>query len=146
MTHGREKRLLLGALALLAPLPLPFNEVIGWGAFGLYAAAAVLFLHRAWRDDGSWLSFRAMNWLGLAYLPFLLADATVLWRGRPLPPLVHLAMFALIVKLFGLRREKDKWHAVFGVFFLFLAAMGSSVHPTVVLYLLAWTALALYTL
>ncbi len=146
MTHGREKRLLLGVLALLTPLPLPFNEVIGWGSLALYLAAAILFLRRAWRDEPEWLSFRAMNVLGLAYLPFLLADVTVAWRGRPLPPLVHLAMFALLVKLFGLQREKDKWHAFFGVFFLFLAAMGSSVHPSVTLYLLAWTALALYAL
>ncbi len=146
MNHGREKRLLLGALALVAPLPLPFNEVIGWATLALHVAATSLFLRRARRDEPNWLSFRAMNLLGLAYLPFLLLDVTVLWQGRPLPPLVHLGMFALVVKLFGLQREKDKWHAFFGVFFLFLAAMGSSVHPTVVLYLLAWSGLALYTL
>ncbi len=27
---GAQKRLLLGWLALLAPVPLPFNEVLGW--------------------------------------------------------------------------------------------------------------------
>ncbi len=30
MSFGRQKRLLLGWLALLAPIPLPFNEVLGW--------------------------------------------------------------------------------------------------------------------
>jgi hypothetical protein len=36
MSFARQKRLLLGWLALLAPVPLPFNEVLGWPAVGLY--------------------------------------------------------------------------------------------------------------
>lgn len=146
MSWAREKRLLLGWLALLAPLPLPFNDVIGWGALAVFAAAVLLFLRRAWEDRGPWLSFRAMNVLGLVYLPFLFADLGVLWRGRILQPLAHLVMFALVVKLFGMQRERDKWHAVFAVFFLFLAAAGTSVHLSVSLYLLLWMGLALYLL
>lgn len=146
MSWAREKRLLLGWLALLAPLPLPLNDVIGWGELLLYEAAVLLFLRRAWEDRGPWLSFRAMNVLGLVYLPFLLVDLGVLWRGRILQPLAHLVMFALVVKLFGMQREKDKWHAVFAVFFLFLAATGTSVHLSVSLYLLLWMGLALYLL
>ncbi len=146
IAFGREKRLLLGGLAMAAPLPLPLNQVIGWGALALYEAALLLFLRRAWLGEERWLSFRAMNLLGLAYLPFLFVDVTLLWRGRPLQPLVHLGMFTLVVKLFGLQREKDKWHAFLGVFFLFLAATGTSVHPAVVVYLVGWAGLALYTL
>lgn len=146
MSWAREKRLLLGWLALLAPLPLPLNDVIGWGSLALYEVAVVVFLRRAWDDRGPWLSFRAMNMLALVYVPFLLLDLQVLWRGRILQPLAHLVMFALVVKLFGLQREKDKWHAVFAVFFLFLAASGTSVHLSVSVYLLLWTGLALYLL
>ncbi len=39
MSFGREKRLLLGLLALLAPLPLPFNEVLEWPLLLLYGVA-----------------------------------------------------------------------------------------------------------
>jgi len=146
VSWAREKRLLLGWLALLAPLPLPLNDVVGWGALALYEAAVLIFLRRSWTDRGPWLSFRAMNVLALIYLPFLVLDLGVLWRGRILQPLAHLVMFTLVVKLFGMQREKDKWHAVFAVFFLFLAATGTSVHLSVSLYLLLWMGLALYLL
>ena len=36
LTFGREKRLLLGVLAFLTPLPLPFNEVTGWVQLAVY--------------------------------------------------------------------------------------------------------------
>ena len=146
MRHAREKRRLLGALAAMAPLPLPFNDVVGWVSLVLYEAAIVWFVVRSERGAESWLSFRMMNVLAVAYLPFLALDLGVLWRGRVLQPLVHLAMFTLVVKLFGLRREKDAWHALFGVFFLFLAGTGTSVHPSLALYLVAWWTLGLYVL
>src|SRR4029079_19170660 len=43
----------------------------------------------------------------------------------------------------ALRQERDKWHVVIGVFFLFLAAMGTSVHPSIMVYLAAFVALAM---
>ena len=36
MNFDRQKRFLLGQLALLAPLPLPFNETIGWPSLILF--------------------------------------------------------------------------------------------------------------
>ena len=47
MSFGRQKRLLLGWLALLAPLPLPFNGAVGWPMVILYLAGIVYFLRRA---------------------------------------------------------------------------------------------------
>jgi len=146
VTFGRDKRLLLGALALLAPLPLPFNEVVGWPALLVFWLAAALFMRRAARDVGGWLPNWAMNLLALAYLPVLVVDATSLWRGRILQPVIHLLLFALAVKLFSMRREKDKWHVLLVVFFLFLAATGTSVHPAVVPFILAFLAGALLVL
>ncbi len=61
-------------------------------------------------------------------------------------PVLHLCLFAVLVKLFAIVRERDKWQASIGIFFLFLAAMGTSVHPTIVLYLVAFLALALVLL
>lgn len=143
MSFGREKRLLLGVLALLAPVPLPLNAVVAWPTLALYLALVVVFLRRAWRDPGSWLPPWAMNALGLAYLPLLYLDLVVLWGGQLVRPVIHLAMFTVVVKLFALRHERDKWHVLGGAFFLFLASMGTSVHPSIMLYLLAFVALAL---
>lgn len=146
MSFGRPKRQLLGAIAMLAPLPLPFNEVVGWPALGLFWLAVALFL---WRTSGGELTplpTWAMNLLGLAYLPVLFVDFVALWDGRLLRPLLHLALFALVAKLYGMRREKDKWHILLLAFFVFVAAMASSVHPTMILYLAFFLALIIQVL
>lgn len=146
MTSGREKRLHLGILAFLAPLPLPFNQVIAWPVLLVYLAVVGWFLYRAWQDRGRWLAFWAMNLLGLLFLPVFLVDLLVLSRGGLVRPVVHLALFTVAVKLFSLQRERDKWQALIGIFFLFLAGMATSVHPTVVIYLLAFLGLSLVLL
>lgn len=138
MTYAREKRLLLGVLAFLAPLPLPLNEILTWGAVLLYWLGVILFLHRSMRDRGGWLPPWAMNLLGLVYLPFFLVDLFLFSGGRLVGPVVHLGLFTVLVKLFSLVRERDKWQTLMGIFFLFLASMATSVHPSVVLYLLAF--------
>ncbi len=143
MSFGREKRLLLAALALLAPLPLPFNEVLAWPILLAFWVLLAIFVRRAWRDPASWLPSWAMNLLGLAYLPVLYVDLVVFWSGQLVRPVIHLALFAVGVKLFALRQERDKWHVVIGAFFLFLAAMGTSVHPSIMLYLAAFVGLML---
>jgi protein-glutamine gamma-glutamyltransferase len=142
MSFGRQKRLLLGWLALLAPIPLPLNGVVGWLVVGLYLAGVLLFLRRASLDPPRWLPTWGMNVLGLAYLPVFLID--LFGRsGRLVQPVLHLCLFAVLVKLFAIVRERDKWQTSVGIFFIFLAAMGTSVHPTIVLYLAAFLALAL---
>lgn len=139
MSFSREKRILLGLMAWLAPIPLPFNELLSWPLLGLYLVAVTAFLHRASGGTEAWLPNWAMNLLGLVYLPLLFLDFTR--GGQLLQPVIHVAMFAVAVKLFALRREKDKWQVLMGIFFLFLASMGTSVHPTMVLYLVAFLAL-----
>jgi len=146
MSFGRQKRLLIGLLALLAPFPLPFNGVVGWPVVGLYMAGVVYFLRRASLDPPRWLPLWGMNVLGVAYLPLFLLDLMVISRGRLVQPVLHLCLFALLVKLFAIVRERDKWQASMGIFFLFLAAMGTSVHPTIVLYLCAFLLIALVLL
>lgn len=146
MTSGREKRLHLGILALLAPIPLPFNEILRWPLLALYLLAVVWFLLRVRADRNRWLPFWAMNLLGLLYLPVFVLDLLVLSRGGLVRPVVHLALFTVVVKLFSLQRERDKWQVLIGIFFLFLAGMATSVHPTVLLYLLAFMGLSLVLL
>ena len=146
MSFERRKRVLLGALALLAPLPLTFNEIVGWPSIVVFTLAVALFLRRSLMGLTRPLPSWAMNLLGLAYVPFLLLDFSLFWQGRVLRPLLHLALFALVVKLFGLKRERDKWHVYLLTFFIFLAAMGTSVHPTVVVYMIAFLVLSLLLL
>ncbi len=143
MTYGREKRLLLGWLALVAPVPLPFNGILEWGYLAAYMVVCLLFLRRAARDPGGWLPTWAMNAVAVAYLPYFVFDLMVLSRARLVVPVTHLLLFTVLVKLFALRRERDKWQTAIAIFFLFLTAMGTSVHPTVVLYLLVFVVLAL---
>ncbi len=145
MSFARQKRLLLGWIALLAPVPLPFNGVVDWPAVLLYMAGVAFFLRRASLDPPRWLPPWGMNVLGLAYLPLFFLDLFGLAHGL-VRPVLHLCMFALLVKLFAIVRERDKWQASIGVFFLFLAAMGTSVHPTIVLYLIGFLVLALVLL
>jgi transglutaminase-like putative cysteine protease len=146
MTFAREKRLLLGWLAMLGPLPLPLNDLLEWPVFVAYCLVVAFFLRRAWQDSTEWLPNWASNVLGALYLPFLWLDMRSLWRGQIVKPLVHLILFTLAVKLFGLRKERDKWHALFGAFFLFLAGTATSVHPTIVLFMIVYLALAILTL
>ncbi len=145
MSFARQKRLLLGWLALLAPLPLPFNGVVGWPAVALYLAGILFFLRRASVDPAGWLPAWGMNVLGLAYLPLFFLDIFAVSHSL-VGPVIHLCLFALLVKLFAIVRERDKWQASVGIFFLFLAAMGTSVHPTIVLYLVAFLVLTLVLL
>ena len=115
---------------------LPFNEIVGWLVVGLYMLGVLLFLRRAAADPPRWLPLWGMNVLGVAYLPVFFFDLTVFHRGHLTQPVLHLCLFALLVKLFAVVRERDKWQATIGIFFLFLAAMGTSVHPAVMLYLI----------
>lgn len=143
MTFGRQKRLLLGWLALLAPLPLPWNDIVEWWVLVAYLGGVVLFLRRAHRDPPRWLPVWGLNLLGIAYLPIFLSDLFVFDRGHLTHPVIHLCLFSLLVKLFALTRERDKWQAAMGVFFLFLASMGTSVHPAIALFLVAFLGFAL---
>lgn len=147
MSFGREKRLLLAWLALVAPIPLPFNEVLEWPALFVYALAIIFFMQRVERGAEKWLPNWVLNLLGLAYLPLLALDFwTSLWRSRPVTALLHLIMFLILVKLYSLRRERDKWHVVLAAFFLFLGSMATSSHLTVGLYLVLFLVLGLFAL
>ena len=141
MTFAREKRLLLGAAALLVAWPLPLNDVLEWPALALFVLAVGWALRRSWLGAENWLSNRALNLLGLAYLPLLVLDVALLGRAQMVRPVLHLTLFGVGAKLWSLSRERDKWQAWIGIFFLFLAAMATSVHPAVVVYLAAFVAL-----
>ncbi|MEM7481658.1 MAG: DUF3488 and transglutaminase-like domain-containing protein [Acidobacteriota bacterium] len=146
MAFGREKRILLGLLALLAPLPLPLNETLGWSFLAIYLLGVVVFIRHAASGSDRWLSPWMMNVLGLLYLPLFVIDLRAFSGGRLVGPMLHLGLFAILIKLASLRRERDKWQALMGIFFVFLASMATSVHPSIVLFLLVFLAGGLYLL
>ncbi len=142
MTYAREKRLLLGVAALGVGVPLPLNQMLEWPVLALFVLAVALFLRRAWGGAERWLSNRALNLLGLAYLPVLALDIASTGRAQLLRPILHLTLFGVAAKLWSIREEKHKWQAWIGIFFLFLAAMATSVHPAVTIYLAAYLVVA----
>jgi hypothetical protein len=146
MRFARDKSLLLAVLAMIAPLALPFNEVVGWGSVVAFLLVVAIFLGRTLDGRETLLPYWVMNVLGVLYLPILFLDLTVLRQGRILQPLVHLAMFALVVKLYAMHREKDKWHVLLTVFFVFLASVGTSVHPSVFPFMLVFLGLGILVL
>lgn len=148
MTFAREKRLLLGSLAFLSVLPLPFNEprptgVIGIPSLLLFLSLVVVFLFQANRDSEWRLQPWAMNVMGLCYVPLFLWDLRLTVGGNILRPMVHLLMFGLLAKLFSMNKEGQKWQVTVLIFFLFLGAMATSVHPLIVVYLIGFILLTL---
>ncbi|MGE0641050.1 MAG: transglutaminaseTgpA domain-containing protein [Thermoanaerobaculia bacterium] len=141
MTYGREKRILLGVAAFVVALPLPFNEMLEWPVLALYLVGVGAFLRRAVTGSERWLSNRTLNVLGLLYLPVLVFDVGASGRVQILRPVIHLILFGLAARLWSLSEEKHKWQVWIGIFFLFLASMATSVHPSVVLYLAFFLAL-----
>lgn len=147
MKFGREKRLWLGALALLAPIPLPFNQVLEWPFLFVYALAVIYFIQRA--ERGAWLTLDnwALNLLGLFYLPIFYFDLQAAFhRGSAVTALLHLILFLLLVKLYSIRREKDKWHIMVAIYFLFVGAMATSSHVSIAPYLVAFLVASLLVL
>ncbi len=147
MSFGREKRMWLAALALLAPVPLPFNQVLEWPYLFAYSLFIIHFLQRV--ERGAWitLSNGVLNLLGLVSLPFIAADLRASFlRGSVVTALSHLMMFLLVVKLYSIRREKDKWHIMVAIYFLFVGSMATSSHVTIAPYLVAFLILSLLIL
>ena len=137
MTFGREKRTMLGWTALLAPMPLPFNDVLEWPVLFFYVFLVIYFLQRVENGQERWLPIWALNLLGTLYLPILAIDLRLsLARDQAVKALMHLILFLVLVKLYSMHREREKWHVFVATFFIFVAAMGTSSHPTILLYLI----------
>jgi transglutaminase-like putative cysteine protease len=140
LAFAREKRLLLGALALLVALPFPFNEprpdgVISWPVLILYVGAVGIFLARTWQGAELGLPTWTMNVAGLVYLPLFLMRLDAIGPTHIARPMVELLLFGLVMRLFAMRREREKWQVAVLLFFLFVAAVATSLHPLILVYL-----------
>ena len=138
MTFGKEKRTLLGWMALAAPIPLPLNDVLEWPVLFVYSFLVIYFLQRVDKGAQTWLPNWALNLLGTLYLPVLYVDLQMsLAKDQAVKALMHLILFLVVVKLFSMRKEREKWHVFVAIFFIFVAAMGTSSHLTIFIYLVA---------
>jgi transglutaminase-like putative cysteine protease len=147
MNNEREKRLLLGALAFVVVLPLPFNEPRPYGVIFLpslfvFLVFVSIFLRQAHRESEWRLPIWAMNVLGIVYLPLFYVDLRTFAGSNLVRPLIHLMMFGLLALLFYVDKEKEKRRATALIFFIFVGAMATSVHPMILVYLVAVVVLA----
>ena len=147
MTNERAKRLLLGALSFVVVLPLPFNEPRPYGVIPLpslfvFLVFVSIFLRQAHRESEWRLPMWAMNVLGVVYVPLFYIDLRTHVGTNLVRPLIHLLMFGLLALLFYVDKEKEKWRATALIFFIFVGAMATSVHPLILVYLVAVAVLA----
>lgn len=148
MTFVREKRLLLGALAFLAVLPLPFNEPRPQGVVDLpflffYLLLLSIFLRQAHLGSSWRLPTWAMNVLGLVYLPVFLYELRSVGGSNLVRPMIRLLMLGLLAKLFSMKKDEQQWQVTVLIFFLFIGAMATSVHPLILVYLIGFVVLAM---
>jgi chromate transport protein ChrA len=151
LAFARDKKLLLGALALLVAVPFPMNEprpmgVVSWPVLVVYLGAITLFLARTSRGLDAALPGWALNVAGLLYLPVFLIRLREYGATHIARPMVELLLFSLVMRLFAMKREREKWQVAVLLFFLFISAMATSVHPLILLYLLAMLVLWLLVL
>jgi transglutaminase-like putative cysteine protease len=147
VTFARQRRTLLAGLCLATPWPLAFNQTVEWPwVIGL--ALVCLAALRSIRGPAGGVTVPnwAANALGFAYMAFLWFDLAALNRGQIVRCMTHALIFALALRLFRIEKERDAWTTLLGLFILFLAAMGTSTHPSVVLYLIGWLSLAVLLL
>jgi transglutaminase-like putative cysteine protease len=143
VTFARQRRALLAGLCLATPWPLAFNQTVEWPwVIGLAAVALGALRSLRGPAGGAILPTWAANAFGFAYLAFLWFDLAALNRGQIVRCMAHALIFALALRLFRIEKERDAWTTLLGVFILFLAAMGTSTHPSVVLYLVGWLTFA----
>ena len=145
--RAAQKRLLLGWLALLAPLPLPFNDGRRLAVTAPTGGQSPSSCARGARRTARWLPAWAMNLLGLAYLPFFFArPAGARAAGSSCGRSSTSALFALLVKLFAIGQERDKWQVALGRLLRLPGGDGHQRPPLGRLYLIVFVALTLMLL
>ena len=137
----RERILAVGVLAALGPIPLAFGDTLAPAVLALYLLAVGLLLAAVRSDRIPCLSDR---WLNLAGLAFLL----LFWFGFRLGgrslfrTALHILLFTTVLKLASIKRERDFSVALSLGVILLVAAMATSTHSTILVFLAAYAAIA----
>ncbi len=136
-----ERLISVGALALVAPLPLFFSYTLELGLLTVYVLAIGFLLVRAKGGRAVRLSNAVLNVAGLLYLPVFVLDlrygSQTLLRST-----LHLLLFTTVMKLASVRRERDFSACLLLAAFLFVASVGTSFHVSVLIFVAAFALLA----
>ncbi len=130
MSRGRALRRLAALGLLLALLPLPFTGIVlppFWIASGV---AAVIALQRRRAME---LSNTTMNVLAVVFVVTVLIAGG--WRVGPLRPLGQLLVLLAAVRVVTVRGRRSFRGALIPVGLVWILAVASSTHVTLVLYL-----------
>lgn len=141
----RERILAVGALALLAPIPLFFTDALDLAVLLVYLTGLGLLLLRVKRGKVAPLSNTVLNLAGLAYIPAVVLDLKI-GSQTLLKTMLHLLLFTAVLRLAAIRRERDFSAALILSGFLFLASVSTSFHYSILLYValfacVAWSVL-----
>ena len=137
----RERLLVAGTLAALAPIPLAFTDTLQPFALLAYlgAVGTLLAFVRAGR-----IPCLADRWLNLAAVAyFALFWFGVRFGGRSLlKTALHILLFTTVLKLASVKRERDFSLTLILSTFLLVASMATSTHATILFFLAAYVAVA----
>lgn len=97
-----------------------------------------------WTQRGVVISERTTTFLTIAYFGFFAADYVVISRGF-LPATIHLAVFAVMIRMFSLRRQRDYVTLAILAFLMVLAAAILTVDSMFLLSFAAFLLLAVAT-
>lgn len=137
----RERLLLVGRLALLAPVPLALNDSLAPPELLLYLALACVPLLLAARGRVVRVPDWALNLLGVLLLVGFYADLRMGTRSL-LKATIHLLLATTLTKLVSVVRERDFATLLLLVTFLFVASVATSFHSTVLVYVAAFALVA----
>jgi transglutaminase-like putative cysteine protease len=137
----RERLLAVGSLALLAPVPLFFANALELLVLLVYLLALVVLLARARAGAPLRLPNWALNLAGVAYLPVVYLDVRF-GSQTLLKTMLHLLLFTTVFKLAAIRKERDLSLALVLSGMLFVAAVSTSFHVAILLYVVLMAAVS----
>ncbi len=138
-----KKRLLI-ILATLAPIPLPFNELISYSTLILYIVALLPLFIQTTKGKNIYLPKWLLNLAGIVYIPIFFLDTQI--SGGLITPIVHLTMFTTYMKTWSLKEEREKWQLLLIITTLFLVSVGTSTHLTITIFIFIYIVFLIYTL
>jgi len=146
----KERLLALGTLALLAPVPLFFNNALELAVLLVYLGVLGFFLLRVRRGRIPRLRNLVLNLAGLLYLPVIVLDARF-GSHTLLKTMLHLLLFTTLFKIAAIRKERDLSLALILLVLLFVASVSTSFHYAILLYVIlvafvAWAVLVKWAL
>jgi protein-glutamine gamma-glutamyltransferase len=120
-TLGRYLDISLYLLVLTGFAILASTESLGLFNLAFAAAALVVRGYFLYTNNAFAISVRTANWLTVGYAAFYLADYFFI-SGTFLSATVHLVLFVTVLRMFSLRRDRDRYFLAIISFLMVLAS------------------------